>query len=151
MGSCSFHPDGNHSSFHPGRNSIRLPPLSTRMYHIWHSVAAAIPSGCITSGILLPPSFHPDVLHPVFCYRRHSIRMSHIWNSTVAAIPSGCLTFGILTSDGRGEHFNFPGQTYPDPLIALTPEEFRSQFCTVPRCSPEASRYVRPTSLDIFL
>ena len=25
-----------------------------------------------------------------------------------------------LTPDGRGERFNFPGQTCPDPLIALT-------------------------------
>nr|CAN73371.1 hypothetical protein VITISV_006498 [Vitis vinifera] len=54
-----------------------------------------IPSGCLTSGILL---------------RRHSIRMSHIRNSSPspfhpdvshpesfsAAIPSGCLTSGIL-------------------------------------------------------
>ena len=52
-------------------------------------------------------------------------------------IPPGCLTFGIflcqhsiwifhirpLTPDGRGWHFNFSGQTYPDPLIAY-PESF---------------------------
>ena len=74
------------------------PAHSTRTGIIAHSTRVGIPSG----------------------YRHHSIRMSHIWNSIVAAIPSGCLTFGILTSDGRGEHFNFPGQTYPDPLIALT-------------------------------
>ena len=49
-----------------------------------------IPPGCLTSGILL---------------RRHSIRIFRIRR---------------LTPDGRGERFNFPGQTYPDPLIALT-------------------------------
>ena len=92
MGSCSFHPAGNHSSFHPGRNSIRLPPLSTRMYHIWNSaslpfhLAAAIPSGCRHSIQLLPLS----------------TRMSRIQNFAVAAIPSECLTSEILTPDERG-------------------------------------------------
>ena len=51
---------------------------------------AAIPPECITSGILL---------------RRHSIRIFCIRR---------------LTPDGRGGRFNFPGRTYPDPLIALT-------------------------------
>ena len=85
-------------------------------------VAVDIPPGCITSGILL---------------RRHSTRMSHIRNSAAADIPPGCFTSGILTPDGRGERFNFPGHTYPDPLIALTWRVSQS-FCTVPRCSPEA-------------
>ena len=74
----------NHSSFHPGRNSIQLPPLSTRMYHIWNSAAAVIPSGCLTTGIQEPGwerrafqllqiyisgssnSAHPDVSQPSF-------------------------------------------------------------------------------------
>ncbi|RVW79467.1 Retrovirus-related Pol polyprotein from transposon 17.6 [Vitis vinifera] len=38
----------------------------------------------------------------------------------------------------------------PDPPIALT-RRISQQFCTVSRCSPEASRYMQPTSLDIFL
>ena len=112
---------------------------------------------CLTSGILL---------------RRHSTRMSHIQNSSSstfhpdnshpeffsADIPPGCLTSEILlcrhstrifhirrlTPDGRGGRFNFPGQTYPDPLIALT-RRVSQPFCTVPRCSPKASRYVPPT------
>nr|CAN84137.1 hypothetical protein VITISV_021092 [Vitis vinifera] len=77
---------------------------STRMSHIRNSAAppfhldvrtahpefcTAIPPGCITSGILL---------------RRHFTRMFRI---------------RILTPDGRGGRFNFSGQTYPDPLIAL--------------------------------
>ena len=80
--------------------------------------------------------------------------------SCSAAIPPGCLTSGThllrifrirrLTPDGRGEHFNFPSQTYPDPLVALT-RRVSQPFCTVPRCSPEASRYVRLTFWDIFL
>ncbi|WKA01519.1 hypothetical protein VitviT2T_019799 [Vitis vinifera] len=90
-----------------------------------------------------PPTFHPDVSHPELCS---------------AAIPPGCLTSGILlrrhsirmfhirllTPNGRGGRFNFPGQTYPDLLKALT-RRVSQPFCTVPRCSPEASQYVRPT------
>ena len=86
-----------------------------------------------------PLPFHPDVSHLEFCS---------------AAIPTGCLTsdthllriFRIrrLTPDGRGWRFNFPGQIYPDPLIALI-RRVSQIFCTVPWCSPEASRYVRPT------
>ena len=92
MGSCTFHPAAK--SFPPGYAAIymRLPPLYTRMYHIrlprhLHAVVATlhpdvshpkicychIPSdcrhftpGCITSENLLPPPFHPDVLHPEF-------------------------------------------------------------------------------------
>ena len=88
-----------------------------------------------TSGILLSPPFHLDV---------------HIQNSAVAAITPGCFASGILTPDGRGERFNFHDQTYPDPPKTLT-RRISQQFCTVPRCSPEASQYVRQTSLDIFL
>ena len=123
MGSCSFHPSSN---------SIRLPPLSTRMYHIRNPAAAAIPPGCP---------------HPEFCFRRHSTRMStsgillsppfhpdvHIRNFAAAVITPGCFASGILTSDGRGERFNFPDHTYPDPLIALT-RRVSQPFCTVPQC-----------------
>ena len=116
MGSFSFHTDGNHSSFHPGSNSIRLLP-----FHLATTITSGchhFPPGCITSGILLPPPFHPNV---------------HIRNSAAAAITPGCFTSGILTSDGRGERFNLPGHTYPDPLIALT-QRVSQPFCTVPRC-----------------
>ena len=100
----------------------RLPPLSTRMYH---------------SEIMLPPhSIRPPQFHSEFCCHRSfhpdvSLRNSNAgWERRV---------------------LEFSGYTYPDPLIALTPREFRSHFAQVPRCFPEASRYVRPTSLDIFL
>nr|CAN75860.1 hypothetical protein VITISV_023472 [Vitis vinifera] len=48
-------------------------------------------------------SFHSgkNSVLPMF----HLLRISHIRH---------------LTPDGRGGHFNFPGQTCPDPLIALT-------------------------------
>ena len=96
-----------------------------------------------------PQTFHSDVSHPKFC----SVN-----------IPPGCLTFEILLRrhsirifcirrlppDGKGGRFNFPGQTYPDSLIALT-RRVSQPFCTVPWCSPEASRYVRPTFWDILL
>ena len=152
---------------------------STRTGIITHSTRVGIPSscrhfppGCLTFGILLPPPFHPDVSHPEFYCRRHSIRMSHIRNSAAAAIPSGCLTSEILTPDRRGEYLNFPGQTYPDHLIALTrrvsqpfctvprcllklpdmsDRYFEIFFCTVPRCSLKASKYLRPTFWDILL
>ncbi|RVW18674.1 hypothetical protein CK203_102663 [Vitis vinifera] len=65
-------------------------------------VALHIPPGCLTSGILL---------------RRHSIRIFRIRR---------------LTPDRRGGRFNFPGQTYPDPLIALT-RRVSQPFCIVLR------------------
>ncbi|RVX03782.1 Pol polyprotein [Vitis vinifera] len=162
-----LNPDGvapDRVAHHISSWGIRMELLhrhSTEMSHIWNSApppfhpdvlhpefcSVAIPPGCLTSGILLrrhstrmshirnsaPPPFHPDVSHPEFCS---------------AAIPPGCLTssthllriFRIrcLTPDGRGERFNFPGQTYPDPLIALI-RRVSQPFCIVPRCSPEAS------------
>ena len=113
--------DTRHSSFHQGKNSVR-------------------------------PTFH-------------LLRISHIWNSVrLDMSESSDRIFHIrrLTPDGRAGRFNFPGQTYPDLLIALTrrasaadisayPESIHGRhfrlpgFCAVPRCSPEASRYVRPT------
>ena len=96
-------------------------------------------------------SFHLDVSHLEFFS---------------ADIPSGYLTSGILS--GRRSTFSgyftssawrrmgkegvstFPCQTYPDPLIALT-RRVSQPFCTVLRCSPEASRYLRPTFWDILL
>ena len=94
-------------------------------------------------------TFHLDVSHPEFCF---------------ADIPPGCLTsenlirrhsirifcIQCLTPDGRGGRFNFPGQTYLNPLIALI-RRVSQIFCTVSRCSPEASRYLRPTFWDILL
>ena len=75
-----------------------------------------IPPGCLTSGILL---------------RRHSTRMSHIRNSSPppfhpdishSALDAGCERpdgKGLM-SDRKGGRFNFPGQPYPDHLIAHT-------------------------------
>ena len=108
---ATFHPDVSHPEIGCRRHSIRLPPLSTQMYHIRKSAAA---------------TFHLDVSHPEICCHRHSTRM---------------FTYGILTQDGSGERFNFPGHTFPDPLIALT-RRVSQPFCTMPRGSPEASRYV---------
>ena len=96
---------------------------------------------------------------------RHSTRMSHL-EFYCAAIPPGCLASGILlrhhsirifcirllTPDGRGKRFNFLGQIYPDPLIALTRRVSQSILhFSMPRCSPKASRYGWPTFWDIFL
>ena len=88
-------------------------------------------------------SFHPgkNSVLPTF----HLLRISYIRNSIRPTFHL-LQIFHIrrLTPDGRGERFNFPGQTYPDPLIALI-RRVSQIFCTVSRCSPEASRYVRPT------
>ena len=137
----TFHQDVSHPEFcsadiPPGclTSRILLRRHSTRMSHIRNSNATDIPPECLTSRILLSSTFHPDVSHPEFCsvdiplgcltseilLRRHSTQMSHIRNSAAADIPFGCLTSRILTPDGRGWHFNFPNQTYPKPLIALT-------------------------------
>ena len=102
---------------------------------------AAIPPGCLTSG-----TFHPDISH--------------------------------LAPDAKWERraFQIPrSDIYPDPLITLTRRptdilryfatqchgvllklldmsnrHFEIFFYTVPRCSPEASRYLPPTKLDFF-
>ena len=131
MGSCTLHPAAK--SFPPGcrhftpgcaaiipgcqKLSTRLPPHYTRLLRHLHSVAAT--------------------LHPATAA---STRMYYIRKSA-ATIPLGCIAYGILTSDGRGERFNFHDQTYPDPPIALT-RRISQQFCTVSRCSPKASQYV---------
>ena len=112
-------------------HSIRLPPLYIRLPPLYIRPTPFHPDGIRNYA---PPPFPPG-WHPEFCCRRHSIRMSYIRNS------------GARWERRR---FNFSGYTYPDRRQRL-PREFRSQFCTVARCSPEASRYVRPTSLDIFL
>nr|CAN69594.1 hypothetical protein VITISV_043243 [Vitis vinifera] len=68
-------------------------------------------------------SFHPgkNYVRPTI----HLLRISHIRKfSSVRSYMSGSSDriFHIqhLTPDGRAGRFNFPGQTYPDPLIALT-------------------------------
>ena len=86
-------------------------------------------------------------------------RISHSRNSVWSYMSeSSDQIFHIrhLTPDGRARRFNFPGQTYPDLLIALTrrasaadisayPESIHGRhfrlpgFCAVPRCFPEAS------------
>ena len=88
---------------------------------------------CLTD---VPPS--PDISHPKFCRPTfHLLRISHIQNSVrstfhllrISHIRSSVQpTFHLLrifhirrlTPDGREGRFNFPGQTCPDPLIALT-------------------------------
>ena len=115
---------------HPGNISgqdaiVSSGQHSTQVVHIRLVGSAAITPGCrhFTPGA--PPfhpadaitsdcrHFHPDVSHLEFCCRH---------------IPPGCFISGILTPDGRGERFNFPDQTYPDHLIALTWRVSRSTF-----------------------
>nr|CAN74098.1 hypothetical protein VITISV_025651 [Vitis vinifera] len=79
---------GRHSTFFGCLTSgILLRRHSIWMSRIRNSSPADIPSECLTSGILLPPTFrhlptfHLDVSHPKFFS---------------ADIPSGCITSGIL-------------------------------------------------------
>ena len=117
------------------------PAHSTRLLPPFHPAATAITPGCQKLSTRLRRHLHPVAAA--------STRIYYIRKSA-ATIPPGCIASGIMTPDGRGERFNFHDQIYPDPPIALT-RRISQQFCIVPQCSPEASRYVRQTSLDIFL
>nr|CAN74648.1 hypothetical protein VITISV_028032 [Vitis vinifera] len=87
--------DARHSSFHTGKNSVRPTFHLLRISHIWNSVR---------------PTFHlPRISHI-----RNSIR------SNMSGFSDRIFHIRCLTPDGRGGCFNFPGQTCPDPLIALT-------------------------------
>ena len=147
MGSCTFHSAA--ATFHSAAATFHSAAAT------FHPAAAAITPGCQKLSTRLPPHYTrllrhlhsvAATLHPATAA---STRMYYIRKSA-ATIPLGCIAYGILTSDGRGERFNFHDQTYPDSQIALT-RRISQQFYTMPRCSPEASRYVRHTSLDIYL
>ena len=84
------------------------------------SCSAAIPPGCLTSEILL---------------RCHFIRIFYIRR---------------LTPNGRGEAFQLPRLDISRSSDSAYPESFAAIFCTVPQCSPKASRYVQPTFWDIL-
>nr|CAN66356.1 hypothetical protein VITISV_039483 [Vitis vinifera] len=130
-GSLSLaHADGppcnaRHSSFHPGKNSVRPTFNIFRISHIWNSVRPTFH--------LLRISHIQNFVRPTF----HLLRISHIRNPVqptfrllwISHIRNSVWpTFHLLrifhiwrlTPDGRGGRFNFPGQTCPDPLIALT-------------------------------
>ena len=124
----TFHPDVSHPEFFsaaipPGylasrillrchstrishiRNYVRPTFNLLRISHIRNSVPVDVqpspdishPEFCSTD---VPPS--PDILHPEFC------------PADIPPYPD------ISHPDGRGGHFNFPGQICPDPLIVLT-------------------------------
>ena len=119
-------PNGKHHSFHPDRNSHSFhPDVSQSQFY----PANVLPYPNVSQSPFYPDDFPPS-------------RIFHIRR---------------LTPDGRGGRFKFPSQTYSDPLIALTRRASTTNisdypdFCIVPRCSPEASRYVRPTFGDILL
>ena len=117
--------------FHPGRNSIRLPPF---------------PSGCITSGIRLMPlpplpsltsdaTSTPRMTSGILLHRPFHL-MSYIWNSG-AGWERRRFNFSI-------SHVRILHGAYPDH------SKLKAECCTVPRCSPEASWYFRPTVWDIL-
>ena len=132
---------------HPGNISgqdaiVSSGQHSTRVVHIRIVGSAAktpdcrhFPPGCSHFTLSVPP-FHPGILHPAHDAGWERMR------------------------------FNFSGQTYPNHLIAVYPDgravifaqchgvllklpdifdRHLEIFCTVPRCSTEASRYVPPT------
>ena len=96
------HADGHpfnarHSSFHPGKNSVR-----PKFHLLWISY---IRNSIRPTFHLLRISYIRNSVRQKF----HLLRIFHIWH---------------LTSDGRGGRFNFPGQICPNPLIALTRKHF---------------------------
>ena len=118
-------------------------------------------SGCdVRECRVLLPKGVPNGKHHSF----HPDRNSHSFHPDVSQSPfyqddfppSRIFHIRRLTPDGRGGRFKFPSQTYSDPLIALTRRASAADisdypdFCTVPQCSLEASRYLPPTKLDFF-
>ena len=116
MGSYSFHPDGNHSSFHPSRNSIR-------MYHIRNSAAAAIPPGCLTSGILL--CRHSTWMSHIQMelLLRHSTRMSHIRDT-----PSPDISHPAPAAGWERRVFQLPLSDVSRSSNSAYPESFAAIF-----------------------
>ena len=131
------------------RHFIWLPPLHPAAA-TFHPDVSHPESGCrchstrmSTSGIRLPPPFHPDV---------------HIQNSATAAIPPGCphpefscrrhytRMFCIRNSDARWERraFQLPRSHVSRSAYSAYPESFAAILHSA-AMSPEASRYVRPT------
>ena len=93
--------DAWHSSFHLGKNSVRPTFHLLQISYIRNSVQPMFH--------LLWISYIRNSVRPTF----HLLRIFHIRR---------------LTSDGRGGRINFPVQTCPDPLIALTRRVFLSIY-----------------------
>ncbi|RVW29441.1 hypothetical protein CK203_101655 [Vitis vinifera] len=110
-------PDGKHHSFHSdGKHHSFHPDGNSHSFHLDVSQPQFYPANVLPYPHVSQPPFYPDDFPPS--------RIFHIWR---------------LTPDGRGGRFKFPGQTYPDPLIALTWRASTTDisdypdFCTVPR------------------
>ena len=95
--------NARHSSFHPMKNLVRPKFHLLRISYIQNSIRPTFH--------LLRISYIQNSIRPTF----HLLWIFHIWR---------------LTPDGRRGRFNFPGQTYPNPLIALT-RRVSQPFCTV--------------------
>nr|CAN63430.1 hypothetical protein VITISV_037607 [Vitis vinifera] len=129
--------NAGHSSFHPGKNSVRPTFDLLRISHIRNFVRLMFHLLRISHiQNYVRPTFHllrichiRNFVRPTF----HLFQICHIRNSVRPTFHL-LRIFHIrrLTPDGRGRRFNFPGQTCLDPLIALT----RRVFCIVPQCSP---------------
>ena len=119
------HADGppfnaRHSSFHPRKNYV-LP----KFHLLWISY---IRNSVRPKFHLLRISYIQNSIRSTF----HLLRISYIRNSVRPTFHL-LRIFHIrgLTPDGRGGRFNFPGQTCPDPLIALTRRVFLSVYNVV--------------------
>ena len=145
--------DAWHSSFHPRvpNPAFLLRRHSIRVYHTRNSFSAAIPSGCLTPGILLR-RHSIRCLTPRILLRRHSIRMPHIWNSSPlpfhpgvshleffsVAIPFECHTPGILLRQHSTQMSHIRNSTRPTfhlPRISRirNPVRRRSTFFSILR------------------
>ena len=125
------------STFHP---NISHPTLDAG----WEKRAFQIPRSDISGSFdsAYPESFFSKLRKSTIqCFKRWAIQS---WNEGITVIASRS-----LQDEGRMLH---------DCEISLWlqkccpfPTKISQPFCTVPRCSPEASWYVRPTFWDILL
>ena len=95
--------DAWHSSFHSGRNSVQLAPLSPDISHSEFCLADVPLSPDISHQELCPDDIplSPDISQPQLC---------------LADVPP--------SPDGREGRFNFPGLTYLDSSITLIRRTF---------------------------
>ena len=119
-----------------GIHARSIPGQGVRIHH-WRASGPHIRIG-------VAPRYrhlHPDV-------RRQFVPSASNLHPAAATSPR-MSTSEILTPDRKGKCFNFSGRTYLDHLIAST-RMGEQPFCTVLRCSPEASWYLPPIFWDIL-
>ena len=116
----------------------------SRIQGVWdpaHTTRIGIPSGCrhFPPGCRVP--LHPDAAAIPPGFRRHYIRLQPLFTRM----------YHIRNFDvgWKRRAFQLPRSHISGSAYSAYPESFAA-FCTVPRCSPEASLYVRSTFWNIL-